>query len=130
MAFSVESRVPFLDYRLVEFIMSLPSYYKIEGGITKRILRIGMKDTIPEKIKRRTDKLGFATPEEVWLKDNPDQWGEALSEAIKSSKGILKPEAKRELDLIIEGNKPFSFIVWRLICFGAWMKEYNVQLEA
>lgn len=129
MAFSVESRVPFLDYRLVEFIMSLPSYYKIEGGITKRILRIGMKDTIPEKITRRMDKLGFATPEEVWLKDNPDQWREALSEAIKFSTGILNPEAKQELDLIIEGNKPFSFIVWRLICFGAWMKKFHVQLD-
>src|SRR5207249_206035 len=57
MAHSVESRTPFLDYRLVEFLLSLPSHYKISQGMTKRVLRQGMQGILPEAIRLRTDKL-------------------------------------------------------------------------
>ena len=68
MAFSVEARVPFLDHRLVEFIFSLPSQFKIRDGYTKRVLRDGMHGVVPEKIRWRVRKLGFATPERTWQK--------------------------------------------------------------
>ena len=66
MAFSLETRVPFMDYRLVEFILSLPSEYKIRNGFTKAVLRKALQPVLPSNIHRRTSKLGFATPESVW----------------------------------------------------------------
>ncbi len=68
MAFSIESRVPFLDHRLIEFAFSLPTSDKISAGITKRILRESMKGIIPEEVYNRRDKKGFVTP-------GVDKWG-------------------------------------------------------
>lgn len=62
MAHSVESRVPFLDYKLLEFAVSIPTEQKIHGTLTKVILREAMKDYLPEEIYNRTDKIGFSTP--------------------------------------------------------------------
>jgi asparagine synthase (glutamine-hydrolysing) len=70
MAFSIESRLPFLDYRLVEYTAGLPLGQKMRNGWTKFILRQAMKEVIPEKIRQRKSKLGFSTPEELWLKEN------------------------------------------------------------
>ncbi len=68
MRWSVESRVPFLDYRLVEYSLSLPSERKICDGITKRAFRDALADLLPEAVQARRDKIGFATPEEEWLR--------------------------------------------------------------
>jgi asparagine synthase (glutamine-hydrolysing) len=67
MAHSVESRLPFLDYRLVEFAVRCPSSLKLRDGWTKWILREALKDTLPEKIRLRKTKLGFNVPERNWL---------------------------------------------------------------
>ncbi|MFW9831297.1 MAG: asparagine synthase (glutamine-hydrolyzing) [Candidatus Thorarchaeota archaeon] len=67
MAFSIETRVPFLDHRFVEYIIALPPEYKIKNGITKWVLREALKDILPKSIAARTDKIGFATPEANWL---------------------------------------------------------------
>jgi asparagine synthase (glutamine-hydrolysing) len=70
MAHSIEARVPFLDYRLVEFVTGLPDEFKIDGGVTKRVMREGMLGALPERVRTRIDKLGFVTPEEVWMKQD------------------------------------------------------------
>lgn len=67
MAFSIESRVPFLDHRLVEFCISLPDKMKLYKGKTKRIMRDALKKTIPQMILNRRDKMGFGAPEQRWL---------------------------------------------------------------
>ncbi len=69
MAFSIESRVPFLDHRVVEYLATLPLNQKIRNGITKFILRKAIKGLVPEAIRCRMDKMGFVTPEEVWMKE-------------------------------------------------------------
>lgn len=66
MAHSVESRVPFLDHRLVEFAFMLPDVYKIHKGVQKYILRESMKQIVPNSILLRKDKIGFATPTDKW----------------------------------------------------------------
>lgn len=68
MAFSIEARLPFLDYRLVEYTFSLPSDQLIRTGIPKYVYRNAMKGVIPERIRTRTSKLGFVTAESEWLK--------------------------------------------------------------
>jgi asparagine synthase (glutamine-hydrolysing) len=128
MAHSIEARVPFLDYRLVEFVLGLPDEYKIAGGLTKRVLREGMRGVLPEKVRNRTDKLGFETPEEVWLRtEGSDRFRGALREAVDAGGGIIRPQALKELEDMIAGARPFSFLIWRLISFGTWMRVFSLR---
>jgi len=67
MAFSIEARVPYLDYRLIEYVLSLPEHIKIKAGETKYLQKNSVgKYSIPEIVNRK-DKIGFATPERVWM---------------------------------------------------------------
>jgi asparagine synthase (glutamine-hydrolysing) len=68
MAHSLEVRHPFLDHRLVEFLVKLPPEWKIRNGWTKYVLRQGFPE-LPNEIRWRRDKQGFLTPEQYWLKD-------------------------------------------------------------
>lgn len=70
MAHSVESRVPFLDYRLVEFLFSVSADQKIGKSRTKYILLESMKEYLPPEIYNRRNKIGFETPIEKYLKEN------------------------------------------------------------
>jgi asparagine synthase (glutamine-hydrolysing) len=67
MAHSVEARLPFMDYRLVEFLFSLPSYWKLRGELNKFVLREGMRGHIPEIVRTRVDKMGFPTSAQRWF---------------------------------------------------------------
>lgn len=67
MTFSIESRVPFLDYKLVEYVFSIPNNQKIRNGKTKIVLRNAMKHLLPEKVLNRIDKMGFESPDKVWI---------------------------------------------------------------
>ena len=67
MAHSVETRLPFLDHRLVEYAFRLPDKVKLHGGVSKLILRRTMRGIVPDMILDRRDKIGFATPERDWL---------------------------------------------------------------
>jgi asparagine synthase (glutamine-hydrolysing) len=130
MAHSIESRVPFLDYRLVEFVLGLPDEYKLSNGVTKRVQRAGMSGILPDTIRDRKDKLGFVTPEEVWVKQQaPDLFRARLDSAIKSSHGILKPEASKVLEAMISGQQAFNFGVWRMISFSEWLERFSVEAK-
>ncbi len=67
MAFNVENRAPFLDYRLVQFAFSMPSEYKIRNGTTKWALKEISKKIIPKEISTRIDKRGFSAPVNKWF---------------------------------------------------------------
>lgn len=127
MAHSIESRLPFLDYRLVEFVLGLPDEYKLSNGITKRVLRESMRKYMPEKVCNRMDKIGFATPEEVWIRNNSEVFRKKLSESIEISNGILNKKALLYFDNVINKKIPFSFTIWRIINFGIWMKIFRVS---
>lgn len=128
MAHSIESRVPFLDYRLVEFVLGLPDAYKLSCGITKRVQRAAMSGILPDAIRDRMDKLGFVTPEEVWVRQqSPDLFREKLDQAIAGSRGILRPEARATLESMISGTQGFNFGVWRMISFGEWLERFSVE---
>jgi asparagine synthase (glutamine-hydrolysing) len=127
MAHSIESRVPFLDYRLVEFVLGLPDRYKISGGVTKRVLRESMKGLLPEPVRTRMDKMGFVTPEESWVRrEAPDRFRRAVREAVEGSRGVLRPSALDRLERMIDGREPFEFFAWRVVSFGAWMRAFGV----
>lgn len=130
MAHSIEARVPFLDHRLVEYTVGLPDSCKLYRGVTKRVLREGLRDVLPAKIRTRMSKLGFATPEEVWVReDAPERFREAVRLAVDASQGVLRPEAVRFADDIIQGRRNFDFSVWRMISFATWMKVFGVAVD-
>lgn len=129
MAHGIEARVPFLDYRLVEFALGLPADYKIADAITKRVLRTGMSGTIPDEIRDRVDKIGFATPEEIWIKDHaPDLFRSKIEEAIEQSQGLITREALTYFDDVLAGRKPFNFTLWRIINFAQWLRIFSVKV--
>ena len=129
MAHSIESRIPFLDYRIVEFILGCPDSYKICNGVTKRILRNGMQRILPKKISERVDKMGFVTPEEIWVrKHNPQIFKKLVREAVERSEGLLNDKAVSLADRIIDGESSFNNIVWRIISFGAWLEKFSVRI--
>ncbi len=74
MAFGIESRVPFLDHVLVEWLATLPADMRLRGGWTKYILRQALADVLPAKIRARKSKLGFATPDSAWLAGPLAEW--------------------------------------------------------
>ena len=130
MAHSVEARVPFLDYRLVEYVLGLPDEFKLDGGVTKRVLRDAMSGILPEAIRGRVDKLGFVTPEEVWLREHaPEQFRNKLNESIAVAGGVLKAEESRAiLEAMITGRREFSFLPWRMISLGEWVTRFSVEI--
>lgn len=128
MAHSVEARLPFLDYRLVEQVLGLPDDYKIAKGVTKRVLRQGMKGILPDAICNRMDKLGFETPEEVWMKnDQPELFRHMLKDSVDKSNGIITDSVFPEIDKLLSGKKQFNFLPWRIINFGTWIETFNIK---
>lgn len=130
MAHSIESRVPFLDYRLVEFVLGLPDEFKIAGGMTKLVLREAMREVLPDQIRTRVDKIGFATPEEVWVRNiSTDVFQRKIEESTQAAPSCFNADAMmKEFESICNGKKNFSFLPWRIINFGEWTRIYNVSV--
>jgi len=126
MNFSIEARTPFADDSdLVDYVFSIPSSYKIHNGWTKYLLRESMKGIIPDAIRNRTDKLGFATPEYNWLssiKDNlKDYFTDDLDEYMETSKIV------NNWNSIFDGQSKTGFTnIWRFINFAVWKKVYQM----
>jgi asparagine synthase (glutamine-hydrolysing) len=127
MAFSVEARVPFLDYRMVEFCIGLSDQEKIHGGVTKDILRRSMRGLVPDLILDRKDKMGFVTAEKLWTtRDMASKFRIKLTEAVDMMPGILNSNIVDQFDQVINGSKQFDFRYWRAISAGAWAKVFDV----
>jgi asparagine synthase (glutamine-hydrolysing) len=86
MAHSVESRAPFMDYRLVEFTASIPAIYKLHSGWTKYFARLAMQENLPTDIVWRKDKVGFPNAPEYWFREVLKDW---CISSIENS-GLLK----------------------------------------
>lgn len=129
MAHSIEARTPFLDYRLVEFTFNLPAYHKISEGFTKKVMRAGLNRVLPEKVLTRTDKLGFATAEEVWMCDEkPDLFRREIVQAVEKSQGLISEKAVEMADKMLNKHIPFNWALWRIINFGYWIDTFNVKI--
>jgi len=125
MAFSVESRVPFMDYRLMEFALGLPEDLIYRNGVRKHILRTTFQGLVPDKILARTDKMGFVSAEEKWLKDQGKDWflDHALRSAKESSSFLDAEQTGIHITRMQTGNIPFDFDPWRILCLGRWLSS-------
>lgn len=127
MMFSVESRTPFLDYRLVEYLLEVEDSAKIKDGFTKSLLRRSLKGLLPEEIRLRRDKIGFATPEDVWFaqKAFKDLIESILDSDSFRNRGIIDPEKARRLyDKHCEGRILISKDIWKWINLEIWYRKF------
>ncbi len=126
MAHSVESRLPFLDFQFVEFVLRTDDCLKIDQGHTKSILRKTMMNILPEKILNRTDKMGFVTPEQIWIINN-------LDKIISEIKNNNLAKKIFNIDEIVDDrfikNKSNSNLLWKIFILLRWLKVYDVDVR-
>jgi len=125
MAVSLEARVPFLDYRLVEFIWQLPLDFKIHRGQTKRILRSILTRYVPPRLFERP-KMGFNLPLGQWLRGPLRPWAEELLDGTKlRQQGVLNPapvsQAWKEH---LHGKENRATELWGILMFQAWQQKW------
>jgi asparagine synthase (glutamine-hydrolysing) len=124
MAFSIESRVPFLDHRVAEFLAALPLSQKIRDGVTKFILRKATKDLVPDAIRCRMDKMGFVTPEEIWMKEGlrPFVMEILTSPSFRARKYWDAGQVLANYLLYVEGRLAYSPELFRIVCTELWLR--------
>ncbi|MFA5247964.1 MAG: asparagine synthase (glutamine-hydrolyzing) [Candidatus Paceibacterota bacterium] len=126
MVFSIEARVPYLDIDLIEYVTRLPLGEKIRNGVSKFSLRNSVRGIIPESIRTRKDKMGFVTPEEMWMKNELQEFvqGVITSESFRSRKYWDWQEVKKCYDEFVSGEIEYSWILWRTVCTELWLRRF------
>ncbi len=123
MAFSIETRLPFLDYRLVEFVFSLPDRALLEGGTSKAILRRSLADRIPRVVLERRDKMGFETPADLWLRGRHAAEARRRLLAPGPLHAWIDPRVMRvELERYLGGERDIGLQVWRWLSLESWIR--------
>lgn len=127
MHFSLEARVPFLDYRLVEKIMSTKAELLINKGMTKYLLRESMRDTLPEVIRMRKDKVGFDTPQDEWFRTA--QWqvfvNGILDSPLFADRNIIDAnKAKILYKKHLNKKINISQEIWKWVNLELWFREF------
>lgn len=120
MRHAIETRMPFLDYRLVEFALSLPADYKIRDGWRKYVLREAFGDQLPEEITWQRTKIGFEAPDRTWL----DAHDVAIKREIQGSKILDKITDK--VRLLRDFGRLSVKEQWSYFNLAAWERVYNV----
>jgi len=119
MKHSIETRLPFIDYNLLQTAVSMNIKYKIKSGWTKYILRKTVDDILPKDIVWRTNKLGFEAPMKSWLSNIESN----MSQEIKNSK-ILNEILIDDFDFSLLDDKQ----KWKLFNIAKWEQLYDVKV--
>lgn len=122
MAFGLESRVPFLDSKLVEFSATMPADIKFKNGTLKKVLINSMKDSLPSEIINRKDKMGFPVPLNKWINNELKDFIFDIfnQEKSKNRQFFNNKEIKRNL----RAKTKFSRKIWGLLSLELWYQEF------
>lgn len=125
MAFSIETRLPFLDWRLVEFAFSLPDDEKLDGAITKAVLRRALADRIPASVLGRRDKMGFETPTDLWLRGRyAGEVRRRLARPGPFQDWVDRRVLADALEEYLAGRLEIGLQVWRWLALESWSQQW------
>lgn len=127
MAYSVEVRSPFLDYRIIEFARTLPVSYRYEKGIKKRILKDILAEYIPEEVFNQPKK-GFSIPLNQWIRKELKE--EIISELsddfLNKVPNLDVSKFKKQFALHLDNKTDYTFNIWKLFVLAKWYKEFEM----
>ena len=130
MAFSLEARVPLLDHHVVEYGLSLPDRMKVRNGWSKVAVRNAMEGLVPERVRMRKTKLGFAAPDRHWLtKDLRPQVRDLISQNLRCSRYVDVPALRRWYESAEGGraNEESYLGLFRVLSVEMWMRAFDVS---
>lgn len=132
MAHSLESRSPFLDFRLVEYCFTLPNRMKIRGGLGKWVHREAMRDILPEDVRLRKDKAGFIAPADEWFRTvNREQIETMMASEEFKNRGIYNlPRIRAVFEEHVTGQKNHQMFIWQLINLELWFRKNFDRCES
>lgn len=129
MAFSIESRVPFLTIPMAQLLLGLPEHFLIsDSGQSKHVFRAAMRGIVPDRILNRRDKIGFATPEINWLKTIEPIARRWLADG-RFIPFLRHDTLSASFDAVMSGRRAFSWQVWRWLNYIRWytIQEFDQQ---
>ncbi len=122
MAVSIESRVPILDYRIIELASKMPPSMKFSGGKTKAMLIKAVKNILPKEIIERKDKMGFPTPINNWLAGDLKEYAlDILTSQKARQRGYLNTQA---IEKQINESGKFSRDLWGALNLEMWHRKF------
>ncbi len=124
MVHSIEARVPFLDYRLVEFLFKLPEEWKIRGVTTKYILREALRGVLPENVRTRMDKIGFRASPGLTFSYVRKNEGELVRNESDFEHRWFKPKGVERFLRNTDESVDNEFDVWRIVNTKLWARQF------
>jgi asparagine synthase (glutamine-hydrolysing) len=128
MGHSIESRVPFLDHRLVELAFALPDSAKLHGGWSKYAMRRALEGLLPASVVWRRDKKGFPTPVGNWLRDERGQAAiDVLRDPSRRSRDLFPARAlEPTIQAHVSGRADRSWQLWRALSTELWLQAFDL----
>jgi asparagine synthase (glutamine-hydrolysing) len=129
MAFSLEARVPLLDHPLVEYGLALPDHLKVRDGWSKYAIRQVMQGTMPEEVRLRTSKLGFAAPDRRWLAtDLRASVGDLIAGELRCARYVDPAQLRRWYDSSqTRGTSTEAYLgLFRVLALEMWMRAFGI----
>lgn len=124
MSVSLESRVPFLDHRIIEFAWRVPLQMKIRGGQGKWLLREVLHRHVPRALTDRP-KVGFGVPIDSWLRGPLRDWAEALLDPQRMDRDgfLLSGDVTKAWSEHVSGHRNNAYLLWDVLMFQAWLEN-------